>query len=80
MEINCSRKKKLKFWLLEKDISLKTIADAVGVTPQRIGYILSSETITPEMFRKLSNVGVPGDVMPPIVPKKPGARKRIGTL
>ena len=80
METLNSRRKQLKVWMLEKDITFKTIGHKLGVSWQRTRFVLVAESITPAMHEKMLSAGVPGNLLPPICDRKAGPKRRMGTL
>ena len=56
-----SRNTRLRVWLLERDIALRTVAEALGVSRQRLSYIVNAPTITPQMHKRICDIGIPGD-------------------
>lgn len=80
METLNSRRKQLKAWMVEKDITFKTIGQKLGVSYQRVRFVLVAESITPAMHEKMISAGVPGYLLPPICDRKAGGQRRMGTL
>ena len=80
METLSSRRKQLKAWMVEKDITFKTIAQKLGISWQRTRFVLVSESITPAMHEKMISAGVPSKFLPPICDRKAGGKRRMGTL
>lgn len=74
-----SRNTRLRIWLLERDIALRTVAEALGVSRQRLSYIVNAPTITPQMHKRICDIGIPGDLLPPVAPRKYGPDKMQGT-
>ena len=79
METLSSRRKQLKAWMVEKDITFKTIAQKLGISWQRTRFVLVSESITPAMHEKMISAGVPSKFLPPICDRKAGGKRRMGT-
>lgn len=73
-----SRKTRLRMWLLEHDIALRSIAAQLGMSRQRCGFVLNSETMTPQMHERFTAVGIPAHLLPPVAEKPCGQRKRQG--
>ncbi len=78
-----TRKEKLREWMLERDITYRALAVHLGVTTQRVGYIIRRDTtMPPEMHAKCINLGFPIELLPepkfhahkgcPKIPRFPG--------
>jgi len=78
MDAKTSRKPRLRKWLFEQDIAMRAIADQLGISRQRCGYLLNSATITPEMHRRFVEIGIPLHLLPPVAERRFGTRKREG--
>lgn len=75
-----SRKTSLQIWLIEQDITLRSIAEQMGISRQRCGFLLNSASITPQMHARFVAVGVPALLLPPVEKCKCGPDRRKGTL
>ena len=75
------RKMALKIWMLDRDISQETIANALGMTRSRVSTYLGSEIVTRTIFDRFVSVGIPPELLPePRDLQKRGPRRRTGTL
>lgn len=73
-----SRKTRLRMWLLEHDIAVRAIAEQLGMSRQRCGFVLNSATITAAMHQRFVDVGIPAHLLPPVAERPCGQRKRQG--
>lgn len=80
MGVNISRITRLRIWLLEHDIAMRTIAEQLGMSRQRVGFLLKAKTMTPEMHRRFVEAGIPADLLPPAEERRYGPSRREGTL
>lgn len=63
--LSLPRKEQLREWMLERDITHRALAEQLGVTTQRVGYILRRDTtMPPEMHKKCIALGFPSELLP----------------
>jgi len=63
---NEERQAALRIWLEERQISLQTLADAMGVTRAFVSVMLRRDTIPARRHKQLVALGLPEDLLPPI--------------
>lgn len=73
-----SRNTRLRIWLLERDIALRTVADQLGISRQRLCFVVNSPTITPQMHKRICDIGIPADLLPPVAERRYGPGKMQG--
>jgi len=64
-------------WFSERDITLSNVAEKLGLTAAAVRAALQSETMRPIHHVRLVELGVPQDLLPPPVEKKPGRQPRV---
>lgn len=75
------RKIALQAWLMRKDVSHQTIADALGISRQRVSIYLGADNLTQSIWERFVKAGVPADLLPePRELHKRGPRARTGKL
>ena len=76
-----TRRAELQSWLLKQDISQQTIAEAVGISRQRVSCYLCSESLTRSIWDRFVEAGLPADLLPePRELFKRGRKPRTGKL
>ncbi len=62
--IEIPREKKLKAWMLERDITNVALAKKLGVSHQRVAVVLKRDFMPEEMHKKCIFLGFPEELLP----------------
>lgn len=72
-----TQEEKFIIWRIRNAIKYREIQKQIGLTPARLSHLMHRGDIHPWLHKALLEKGVPLEVLPPPVQRKPGAPKKI---
>ncbi|MFI3271996.1 MAG: helix-turn-helix transcriptional regulator [Pseudomonadota bacterium] len=75
--IKIPRERRLRAWMIERDISYEALAKELGVTRQRTNYVLRCDTMPSELHKKCVALGIPLELLPDAVDWPRGRKPRV---
>ena len=72
-----SRDEKLQIWLRRNGKTYMELAFVAGVKKAAFSLRLSEGNLTSEQHRRLVEYGVPAEILPPAIDKKPGPKPKF---
>ncbi len=74
-----NRQEALELWKRRNGLSFAEMGRRIGLTGEQVSNLCGSETMPPHRHLQLLGLGIPAELLPPPLYRKPGPKPKIET-